>query len=338
MSNRLLLYLQNIDDTLRSEAMMNVKEYLKPDYIAKSQSTHTADYERTVHALSTFSLDILYALSINNEELHRFFTNNEKLQVAWEARLRALNAPDKTITSINGEKSVSLFSQLMGFYLMHQYEKYTIKNQDSLAILNKACELGSFKALIARLNLHADEITAERMQKYPTEIETNIKQAIQDTATIGNLYWSIGCIDAAMILFKIAEAYFKHDPHIILVERFFMPAQSTPNFWSTQYDVKCPTVVVIIEAAMENLYIAKLLKDHPNSVRVTNAVSNGVGLLVGYEKIFKSEEDLQKQVLHLLDVLHFPLISTFCDNAINHALATIKIHLPDFSPQQTMSL
>lgn len=145
-----------------------------------------------------------------------------------------------------------------------------------------------FHALVRRLNYISELIVKRSGNKNNhDEIDTYIQFILRDVNKLSNLYWAIGCIDAALILFNIVNYYFEASNYKLSIERFFMLAKTNHFSWMTQYDDKnAPYPILILEAAVENLYIARLLSDFPQSNAISDQISHGKGLIADFEEHF----------------------------------------------------
>lgn len=284
--------------------------------------------ERIIKILADYPVRLLYALSERSPEINQLCESNDVLNLKWASLLTSLEYPSIPIQSIDGEKGVSLFSQLKGAFLLSELNKNPDLNDiHSFAILNKACELGMFQALIKRLNFVSESI---KTKTSVAGINSCIQQILSDVQQLSNLYWSIGCLDASLILFNTVEYFFNKEDSAFYINRFFMPAKTNHFSWQSKYDDKSmPFPILILEAAMENIYLARILADFPQSKEITEYISHGKGLMAGHEESFKSTDELQKLVVKKLNMLNVPLVESFCRNAHEHSIQTIKKHHPE---------
>ena len=170
------------------------------------------------------------------------------------------------------------------------------------------------------------------------EIDTYVLFILNDVKKLSNFYWAIGCIDASLILFQLVQYYFEEPNSRFYIDRFFMPAKTNQFSWIRKYDDNnTPYPVLILEAAVENLYLAKLLANFEQSKVITDHISHGKGLMAGHEESFKTLDELQNLVMKKLDMLELPLVESFCRNAFEHSIKTIKKYYPDFEHQQDLS-
>jgi len=88
-------------------------------------------------------------------------------------------------------------------------------------------------------------------------------------------------------------------------------------------------LLMVLKAAVENIYIARLLADYPPSKEISDQITHGNGLLAGLEESFASPEELQGFVIKNLNNLHVPLVESFCRNAYEHSVNIINKNYPD---------
>lgn len=318
------------------------EEKLKSDLInvLTKEKPESQVYKRTLECLGRYPARVLFVLSANSPEIYHVLDNDASLASAWSVRLKKLKLPEQAIHSFDQMKIVTPFTQIIGDYLMHLYEKHEEMSPLALTILDKACQLGIYSALIKRMNLFSEKLRRTKPDNSnDTEMRSLTNTILDDAAAISNLYWSIGGIDSALILFAVANRYFDIEPQKLLVERFFMPASRNKFSWLSMYDAdSCPYPVVLIEAAIENLYFAQLVVAFPESVKAVDGISHGKGMLAGFESHFQNRDELQKHVFTLLDNLHFPLIESFCRNAYGHAVKKIQSRYPEFNPEANLKL
>lgn len=312
------------DDETRQSSILNILKNKKPD---------SAVYKEMLLALKDYPLKLLFRLAVNSPEIRRLLQTDETLNAAWCKKLKENKIPAETIISFDGTRTIYPFDQLMASYLLATQEKYSDQHAFAQELLDKACELGSYDALIQRLDDSTVRIAdAEANSLTKEQIQFHIARITADAAVISNLYWSLGCIDAAIKLLDVAKYYFFLTPQNIVVERFFMPMASGKFAWPRD-DKSWPAPILIAEIAVETLFRAKLLADFPPSKQVTEMLTNGCNLLTGYENYFQSEEKLQHLIAETLKNLKInsTLIPSFYEIAHNRAVEYIKKHIPDFN-------
>lgn len=323
------------DSGLTSLAKLNPNEVKILNVILstiKNNNGKPAEMEKVVNSLSHYPLKLLYALSERSPEINALLETNDYLNTCWSAMLAQLEYPSIPIESFDGQKKISLFSQLKGAFLLSELNKYPdLRNPNALAMLNKACEIGMFHALIQRLNYFTGIIMqSDGIKRDQEELDTYIQYILNDVHRLSNLYWAIGCIDSALILFNVVNYYFEKSDYKIFIERFFATAKTMHFSWMTAYtDKNTPYPIRILEAAVENLYIARLLTDYPQSKEISDQITHGRGLLAGHEEHFTNSDELQKLVMKELNMLQLPLVESFCRRAYQQAAKIINDQYPD---------
>lgn len=281
-----------------------------------------------IHKIASLDESKLYAYSEHSPELNLLLETNPYLNSCWSQKLKEHNYPDQPIVSVDKKMTLSPFSQLKGAYLLGILgEEPNLENPDTFEILNKACQIGMHAALALRLAFYVNKIKTE---KDPDIIETYIGIIQKDAEKIRNLYWALGCIDAANSLLFVGSYYFQ--PGNPYVDRFFSPETINTFSWFKSYDTS-PHPIRIVERAIENFYLAKLVEDLPQSKMISDPLTKGEGILAGLN--VTNGNDLETFVLEALTQFQIPLISSFCQNAHDHALN--RLH-PDFRPAETANI
>jgi hypothetical protein len=288
--------------------------------------------EDLIKKLSAYPVRLLYILSEISPEINQLLESNAYLNEKWSDKLKSLKYPYLAIVSFDRTTIISPFSQLKGAFLLSKLgDNPDFNHPDSFVILNQACEIGMYHALVQRLNFHSELIEQKQGSKSnQEEIENHIQVILHDAHKLSNIYWAIGCIDAAIILFNIVNYYFDIPANKFSIDRFFAPAERNQFSWIRQYDnTHCPVPLTILKAAVENIYIAHLLSDYPPSKQISDQITQGRGLLVELDKSFSSPEGLMGFVKDKLNNLSIPLVESFCRNAYKHSISQIYQFYPD---------
>ncbi len=286
------------------------------------------DRDRHIKLLSTYPLRLVYALAENSAELNSIMDSDIFLNGCWARQLKFLGYPYHEIVSFDKADKLTLFSQLKGAFLMSEFNNNPdLENPEAMVILNKACDIGMFSALVKRLKFYSNMLAKESSSAVTQkDIKTCMEFILKDVQKLSNLYWTIGCIDSALILFNVVNCYYAMQGHKQSVEQFFM----APKFsWLDEYDHESPYPITVLKVAIENLYIAQLLCQVTPSKRIIDEISHGKGLFSSLEQSFSSFEELQSMVVRKLTALHVPLIESFCRNAFIHAVKTINQYYPE---------
>lgn len=302
---------------------------------------HPANSEaktKMIETLSTYPLRLLYAFSEKSPKINELLETDSSLNESWAYRLENMEYPYHRIQAFNKKSGISLFSQMKGAHLLDILDKNPdgLHRPDLFAILAKACDLGMYQALIMRLNFYSAKLLdKDERKKNPDTMDNYAQLMLMDVDKLNNLYWAIGCIDSSLILFNIINYYFElpnYKPHINQFFMFGKNNQSSDQFsWMNKYDDnRRPYPIAILEVAVENLYLARLLAEFPESKKISDQISHGEGLLVSLGESFSSYQELENRIKEELTSLHVPLIETFCRQAYKHAVKTIHKQYPDY--------
>lgn len=297
-----------------------------------SPESNAAAKQLVVKTLTTYPLRLLYAFSVNNNVINDLLENDPTLNRAWISYLQTLHYPYHKIVACDQSQKISVFTQLKGAFLLSELSKYPqLTDRAALIILNKACELGMYHALIKRLNFFCGML-AKSDSNNTDAAKTYLPVILKDAAKLSNLYWTMGSIDATLILFNTLNKMFELSTQKISIERFFFSAKSNQFSWLKKYDhTDKPYPIALLEVAVENLYLARLLHDMPASQLITTQLSRMDNAFEGFEEEFTNYNDLQKLVMKKMHSLNVPLVSTFCQVAFNHAINRMHELFPDYS-------
>lgn len=325
--------LSSKENTLENIVKLSDKETRALNAIIKILTAEPNDQNAKdviVQTLTTYPLRLLYAFSFNSEILNELLETDPILNRKWATFLKTLHYPYHEISSCDGTLKISLFTQLKGAYLLSELAKHSnLADRAAFPIMNKACELGIYHALIKRLNFFCDMLTNSD-GKNPEMLNTYLQFILKDVATLSNLYWTMGNIDVTLILFNTVNKMFAIDAQKNSIDRFFFSAKTNHFSWLQKYDVSDkPYPIMLLEVAVENLYLARLLHDMPASQRITAELSRANNAFEGFEGEFSDFADLQHLAMKKMHALHVPLVATFCQVAFDHATARINELFPD---------
>lgn len=300
--------------------------------ILASAESDPAAKQLIVKTLTTYPLRLLYAFAENSKVINELLENDPSLNRTWISYLQTLHYPYHEIIACDQSQKISVFTQLKGAFLLSELAKYPqLTDRAALTILNKACELGMYHALIKRLNFFCDMLAKSDNNNFDAT-KTYLPVILKDTARISNLYWTMGSIDATLILFNTLNKMFELAGQKILIERYFLPAKNNQFSWLKKYDdTEKPYPIALLEAAVENLYLARLLQDMPASQLITAQLSKTNNALEGLEEEFSDYAELQTLVMKKMHSLRVPLASTFCQVAFNHATNRMNDLFPEYS-------
>lgn len=316
--------------TLEKLATLSEKEQTvlnKMLNILTDSQSDPADREFILKTLGTYHIKLLYAFSENSDVMHKILDKDPSLNQIWSTHLKTLNYPSHEITSFNKSEKISLFSQLKGAFLLSELAKHDNPlASTAFPILKKACDIGMFQALIKRLNLFCNALS--KLKSIPENYLTVI---LNDVARLSSLYWTMGCIDSSLIIFSVLNPMFQNPAHKLTIERFFIPASVNRFSWLQKYDDGAkPYPISLLEIAVENLYIARLLRDTPESKRIIEQLSQSNSEFAGFDEEIETYSDIQNLAMKKMHSLHIPLVATFCQSAFDHAVATIRKEHPQF--------
>jgi hypothetical protein len=292
-----------------------------------------------IQKLAKYPLRLLYVFSANSPVINELFETNEYCNESWSSRLDKMGYPYHPIQSFDGKIEVSLFAQMKGAHLLDIFDKDTDElhhDSDSFAILDKACDIGMYQAILKRLHYYANLLLTTRGEK---KASNYVQIILSDVNKLSNLYWASGCIDSTLILFDIVNYYFQLSAYELPINQFFMFGNINHFSWMNKYDDnRRPYPIALLETATENLYVARLLSEFPESQIISDQLLHGEDLLAGFEQHFSSYEDLQKLVVKKLNALNVPLVETFCSKAYDHAVYIVHKQYTDRELPQELKM
>lgn len=147
-----------------------------------------------------------------NSAIFKDFCQNKNLPhtALWSAILKEIGYLGDEIQSVDRSESCSVFNQYVGAFLLKEFKLFQEKKKNTPTLLayhflDTACLLGGSDALTIRCSLNQDKI------KNPTVLESEKSMALnqlnQDLSRLGNLYWTIGYLTAALISLDIGQYY-----------------------------------------------------------------------------------------------------------------------------------
>jgi hypothetical protein len=248
--------------------------------------------------------------------------HNEYLNSVWVKHLQKLEYPHCEFISSDKMMSVSRFAQLKGAVLLSAYAEYKDQySQPALEILNKACELGLYSALIQRLEFYNKFIATHiNDDKYQETIDSYVQYMLRDILTLTRLYGSMAHIDSAFILFKLASTFLQREEQKLNMNYFFMSSATNKFSWITMYNTKeVPLPVTLLSASLEHLFKAELLENDPISKRASQHILRSDNLLSGFDDTISDPVQLKAQVKQKLNQIGIPLVDSLLDMALDTA-------------------
>ncbi|MHB1947790.1 MAG: hypothetical protein ACYCQI_06735 [Gammaproteobacteria bacterium] len=211
--------------------------------------------------------------------------------------------PNKAFTSIDKRRKFTPFTELMGALLWSEYTKYEeyFKSQQEFAnqedmnvyfsaalnLLNKACEMGEFHALFARMQIKLASLNHSNYPMIHKEIEA-------DAMRIANYYHAFGEISAAKILLAEARAIAKLPGIKLDLEINSLDERGKKTIHSA-------ILLEVIKAALRNFCLANLSSQFQTSTILTKALTHDKGMLYGFEEEFTNWEQAEKRVITVLE-------------------------------------
>jgi hypothetical protein len=269
-----VLSVDEIDKIKLMESQINSG---KPsDLIAAVKSLQALSQEDVVRFTQTgatpqaLSQEDVMRFTQSRSTLRKFCETNTALQKTW---LETLNkhykkTPNQVVESLQGEKEKHpIFHHYVSAYLLNAFLSYkhvlvrSAKNSYSGTLkakvenlLNEACDLGSYYALLKRSQRNYEELAAE-----DKSLDTNI--IFNDAMRLKHLYGEIGCIQAGNILLDLSD-YFNEG------------------------DRDMDRGIVMFEQGIKNYMCALLLSSHEYSQQLTKRLTAGEGIA----SIFSTED------------------------------------------------
>lgn len=289
----------------------------KPDFEMIKNTIHSGsseEKEKLARAFKENDIFLLWKFAENDEKINTFLDTHSDLQLQWKKHLTEIDYYAEEMPSL------SYFSRLKGLCYLQKDKDTEYKHT---VILDKACELGMYEALVTRLKRADTDIrTAAKDGK---KIESVLRRTHQDAFQVSNLYGALGCINASNILISIAQYFFQSSDDKIENERF---QQRNNISWLAEYDndQSLPRYIKILKIAVDLFYKAKIQfeKDLNNSKKIIASFQPGGDLFAGLEK-FNDGSGGEKYLKALLADLKVPLPDSFCERTKAKAAAALQL-------------
>jgi len=197
------------------------------------------------------------------------------------AKLTKAGYPGGGVISVDGTEQFAPVTIYMSSIIFDEYQKAN-HPESILLLLNQACKMGLFPALVKRCELnHAivkGHITFDET-KHASELNEKkliLTELNKDLSRLGNLYWSVGYLHAARVLLDIGNFY------------KYVVAQEIYN----------NMIKLCHEGAAQHFFRARLLLAQPISQKLMETIYQDQGFAgSGWETI----EEASDQILRNID-------------------------------------
>lgn len=238
--------------------------------------------------LANASLPKLYKFQTNAPEFALFFEKHAaKANTIFAARLAKIGgyipepliAPDKSYT-------LPLFNQLMGAYVANEMRKQN-NTVEQYKFADKAADYGIYSAIQTVINYHINAIknatTANmNLDELNHLLDEKVKQIIVQAKRLGGLYWSMGNLDAAVLLLKAADCVYQSNDRMLIEQK---------NLMEQPLDNNILTIKLVKEAIRQAMF-SQALENQETSQRIL-AVISPAGLFHAYAETFDDFEKAQ---------------------------------------------
>jgi hypothetical protein len=172
------------------------------------------------------NINKVFKFCANSQIFKDFCLKNEFSHIEiWAKLLRLQEYPGEEVVSLDRKDKLSTFDQYLGAYFFSEYllfrrDKKKIDPAVAELYLDMACDSGLFKALVARCENNRIKVKSSTTKNAAqTDALAQIKM---DAMRLGNLYWTVGYLHAALVLLDIGN-YFanQQSPKTIVMAHSF---------------------------------------------------------------------------------------------------------------------
>jgi hypothetical protein len=171
----------------------------------------------------------------------------ERHPVLWQDYLKSRGYHGSELPALNGGEPVTNLKQYIGQFLFSQWDSSKNKANE-MALLDKACEMKVFPALVARCHYYL-----ENLQTNPAKIEELEGKILQDITTIQHQYWAPGYMYSFSVFMNLAQLH-----HVTVTSEDDAPmAQMENHFY--QYALECE---MMARKLFKHPTSQQIMKDH----------------------------------------------------------------------------
>jgi hypothetical protein len=126
----------------------------------------------------------------------------------WKEVLEILEYPNKDVVSVDRSETVSILDHYFGAYCLGEYLSFVDGEKAMEAALGNfyldlACEFGVFNALVMRCDNNQLKIKNPNCRN--KDLTDALAQLEVDSKRLGNVYWGLGCLHAALACLDVGN-------------------------------------------------------------------------------------------------------------------------------------
>lgn len=184
------------------------------------------DRNAALESLQFYSPYTIFRLASASESFKAFCLSSQLLADTWGSILRDSGQLGETLFSIDKKIQLPIYNQYIGTFILDELEyskKFSSDTEDKKIIgfdekiLDLACDLGLYQALVFRCQLNIDKLVNRFIDKIKLHYE------IEHDTKMFAVYWSVGYFRAAQVLAILAESFVKQKDNL-LAEKYFREA------------------------------------------------------------------------------------------------------------------
>ncbi len=266
--------------TLSNQEKM-ILHFLEPKMISDGTVIETD----AVNYLMKLPYDILINICNQSSQLNDFMHSASIMLSVIAKKLKSLNYIYVPIQSMDGKEQHDVFDHYLAALITQSYfinlpaARRSVKaKQFCSTMLDKACELGLYNALIIRCKQTIKKATIPGLSLVARQEIASFLTV--DIRRLAHLYWSMGYLQAGSLWQEIGNYFVKEENR---------------NEEEKNYGV------ALHDEAVKYFLCASLLRQHPLSRNILNALTQGRGVssLSCEEGLyFETWEDFQSMIYH----------------------------------------
>lgn len=156
-----------------------------------------------------------------NKALKTYFESNPTIQEKFKKSMIDAGCPDIEVYGRHPKERISVYNTYCGFYYQGLFGEAMMsenKNDDRSILLNKACSLGSFKALRMRCIINTEVLKRPGTSLSSQASEGRIAWILSDVKRLCNLFGAPGYIASGIILNNLGACFIPNDIKLIRSE------------------------------------------------------------------------------------------------------------------------
>ncbi len=154
-----------------------------------------------------------YRLTLILPAIHTYCSTSSVFDATWQTILANNQCPSLPIQSMDQKEHIKLYDLIIALAFYQTFLSMNARDPKRIEVLNKACDLGLYSALIVRIKTHISIIKNQGTQPKGEEA---LKKLMIDTKRLSNLYWRLGYLQSAYFFRDISNHFY--DLHLTMID------------------------------------------------------------------------------------------------------------------------